>query len=73
MSTGERSCKEYGDCGIYGMGGPCDTTCVNYAWNGKKPDTAPVRATIGNHGVFPCYLTRDGYKTLNGLLTLEQH
>jgi len=69
MNYGEKSCKQFGNCGISGLG-PCNTACVLYSWNGKNPDTKMVKAVMGNHTTMG-YPTRKGFKTLNGLARLD--
>jgi len=65
--SGERSCKEYGDCAIFGIA-PCNTNCLLYVCNGKTPTNSPkVKFSVGNNLLSWGYKTRDGYKTLNGL------
>jgi hypothetical protein len=66
MSWGERSCKEYGDCGISSMS-KCNTECVNYRHNGKIPDSPKVKFTVGNLGKVWGYRTKEGYKTIGAL------
>lgn len=66
MSTGERSCKDYGDCGI-GSISKCSTECINFRWNGKTPDSLKIKFSVGNNMTVLGYKTSKGFRTLTAL------